>query len=235
VGNPVNILPQAHRGASFPPSERQTRKPSALPRPVESLPSATAPDATLSGLQALAQQDLEAEVTWLVARTLRNKPWLRAEREDIYQEAFLAGWKALERFNPALGTSPMAYAMTCAKGKVLDYLRTKAIRRESETSLDALLGESDSTNEVAWLEAKQEGAEALTAAQECRTMLSQALQDLPPLERDVLLARSGCQDPHGRPTPWADLADRHSLSVPALRNMFASLQSRLQVSLAHVR
>jgi RNA polymerase sigma factor (sigma-70 family) len=202
---------------------------------VESLPSATAPIATQSGLQVLAQQDLEAEVTWLVARTLRNRPWLRPEQEDIYQEAYLTGWNALERFNPALGTSPMAYAMACAKGRILDYLRTRAIRHKHETSLDALLAESNSRNEMAWLEAEQEGAESFTAAQERRKLLSEAMRYLQPLERDVLLARSGCQDPDGRPISWVALADRHNLSVSVLKNVFASLQSRLQTRLAPLR
>lgn len=119
----------------------------------------------------------------------------RGLAEDIVQETFLALWDRAEQFEPTLG-SLSAWLLTIARNRTVDRLRALG-RRPTIVPLGATRV-GDETDAAALERVARSGAviggaslgrgpEAELAGAELRETLRDAMAEMPPTERDVLL------------------------------------------------
>jgi RNA polymerase sigma-70 factor (ECF subfamily) len=119
-----------------------------------------------SGLEGL--YDRFAQLIFnLVIRIVGNRP----DAEEVLQEVFLQAWRGATQYDPSRGT-PEAWLIMMARSRAIDWLRTarRVLARP----------EAEPMPEVA------EPMLDIAGAVEARAVVTTALQDLTPAQREVL-------------------------------------------------
>lgn len=123
----------------------------------------------------------ERPVYGLILRMVRGAE----QAEDLAQETFVKAWKALGRFDPARKFSSWLFKI--AHNTALDALRR---RGEEPLSLDAPIGADDEPPELP-ADPSAENPLRVALGREAGRVLEQALGELRPAYREILLLRFG--------------------------------------------
>jgi len=121
---------------------------------------------------ALLHRRLARLIFGLAVRTLD-----RAAAEDLVQDVFLAVWRNAGRFDPERGTV-RAWVLQIAHFRVLNELRRQSRQPELTPDPDGLM--------LAGLPARDPGPLEATWRQHRRAVLTSALEELPPPQREAL-------------------------------------------------
>ncbi|MDX2132506.1 MAG: RNA polymerase sigma factor [Planctomycetota bacterium] len=109
-----------------------------------------------------------------------------AGAEDVFQETFLQIHLSADTFDPTRRFRPWLF--TIAANKARDYLRRKGRRRMLELSAPVDNGSDDSgTSYVDLMEINLPGPDARLDAEETSRLVQEALDEMPPLLREILL------------------------------------------------
>jgi len=100
----------------------------------------------------------------------------RAAAEDIVQDVFLVVWRKADRFDPERGTV-RSWLLQIAHNRVLNELRRRSRQPELEPDGDARLGE---------IESRDPGPAERVVEQRRRALVTEALGELPDLQREAL-------------------------------------------------
>lgn len=144
--------------------------------------------------------DRHASVLW---RFLRSMLGTDADAEDVLQQTFLAAWSSADGARVEDGARPWLF--TIARHAAGRTGRLRQRREERERSLDEL-------GEAAGFACEELTPEAVAATLEERSHLEDALAELSPEEREVIVLR----DVEG--IPGREVADLLGLSLPALKS-----------------
>src|SRR5262245_17001334 len=145
------------------------------------------------------------------ALVLLARQWVpaRADAEDIVQEAFVRFWRSRQR-----AADPVAYLYTCVKRYALEWLRgnRRRTRREAATARS---------------EAQDDGLFVGPLEQaERRAVVEEALAQLPPAQREVLVLKiwAGLSFPQiaeALDIPANTVASRYRYALAKLREQLA--------------
>ena len=154
-----------------------------------------------------------------------------AEAEEVVQEVFLTLYEKANTFRGAAALSTWLYRLTA--NAALGRLRHR--KRHPEVSMDDYLPQfrDDGHHLVRPVLDWSSDLERGVASEELRQLLHQAIEELPPLDRAVLVL-SDFEELSNR-----DIGDALGLSVPAVKSRLHRarlfLRGKLAVSLGHSR
>ena len=131
----------------------------------------------ISGLQSLVER-YQAQAVDAAALIVRDRPMA----EEIVQEAFLRGYHRIAQFDASRPFKPWFFRMV-----VNDAIKA-AKRQKHQVSLDEP-GAEVSSALIGWLEAYQDPPETLALRNELCRQVEQALAQLPPVQRGVIVRR----------------------------------------------
>lgn len=128
------------------------------------------------------------EIAMAIAWKFRNVPG--ATLEELRAEARMAAWDAAQAFDPRDDRPFAPFARKVINNRLISLFRKEVrLRRTVELTLDAPTGESSAETLVAQTAATEprDGVD-LVCLQEAKAVLAEAIAELPPRQRQVILA-----------------------------------------------
>lgn len=100
----------------------------------------------------------------------------KSDIDDLYQEGKIALDRAIRNYDPGMNVPLGAYAQTCIRYGIGDYLRNSNRHRASELSLDMYLNEDENATL----------SDIVAAPEKKQADMSEIISTMEPLERDII-------------------------------------------------
>ena len=128
------------------------------------------------------------EIAMAIAWKFRNVPG--ATLEELRAEARMAAWDAAQAFNPKDGRPFFPFARRVINNRLISLFRKEErLQQTVKFILDAPIGESSGETLVAQTaETATRNGVDLICLQEAKAFLAEAIEELPPRQRQVILA-----------------------------------------------